>query len=258
MANINLSAKSSCDWTENELSGFKIMVDTMAPATFFGTEKLPDPAISGVILTNEWRPQSLPENSDRLFYHYLTDAMIGDESFKDDFAAFILRMFKYDEPEQIIHQRKELSFVMCGTVVNAKPGVCVMSESDSDYLLLVQDGSQRTDPEPQLIAGAIAAFYQNNLHRKTAGKRMWNSQIISGIIMFGTVPTFYRIPVTADLVHAVQTGRHPVETTRVQRCVPPVPNQDAYIREGLIPLVNRYIVMQCYEAFKTLIFPQES
>lgn len=64
--------------------------------------------------------------------------MIGDRSFIDDFAAFILRMFEYDEPERIIHQRKEISFVMCGTVVNAKPSVCVMSESS--YILLVQEG----------------------------------------------------------------------------------------------------------------------
>jgi len=32
----------------------------------------------------------------------------------------------------------ELSFVMCGAVVDAKPDVCVMSESE--YLLLVQEG----------------------------------------------------------------------------------------------------------------------
>jgi hypothetical protein len=46
-------------------------------------------------------------------------------------------MFEYDEPERVIHQRKEVSFVMCGMSVDAKPNVCVMSESE--YLLLVQE-----------------------------------------------------------------------------------------------------------------------
>lgn len=116
-----------------------IEVDTIDPATFFGTRQLPDPPNScNFILNNERRPEGPLAKVDRLFYHYLKDAMIGDRSFIDDFAAFILRMFEYDEPERIIHQRKEISFVMCGTVVNAKPSVCVMSESS--YLLLVQEG----------------------------------------------------------------------------------------------------------------------
>jgi len=80
----------------------------------------------------------------------------GEESLVDDFAAFLLGMFEYGEPDRVIHQRKELSFIMCGTVVDAKPDVCVMSESE--YLLLVQKdkrGTNHVDPEPQLIAEAI-------------------------------------------------------------------------------------------------------
>ncbi len=122
------------------MSGFKIEVDSIDAATFFNTAQLPDPPVSRIILTNERRPQGPLAKSNRLFFHYLKDAMIGEESFVDDFAALILRMFGYDEPERIIHQRKELSFVMCGMVVNAKPDVCVMSESNH---LLVQEGNVR-------------------------------------------------------------------------------------------------------------------
>ena len=63
--------------------------------------------------------------------------MKGEESSVDGFAAFILGMFNYDEPYRVIYNRKELSFVMCGAVVDAKPDVCVMSESE--YLLLVEE-----------------------------------------------------------------------------------------------------------------------
>ncbi|KAH9065176.1 hypothetical protein EDB83DRAFT_767575 [Lactarius deliciosus] len=95
-----------------------------------------------------------------------------------------------------------------------------------------QRGTSRTDPKPQLIASAIASFYQNNLHRWPTNDGL---QVIPGIIMVGAVPIFYRIPITAELVRCVRAERYPVGTTRVQRCVPPVPNQSAYPEEELVP-----------------------
>jgi hypothetical protein len=100
------------------------------------------------------------------------------------------------------------------------------------------------DPEPQLIAEAIAAFYQNNLRRKLAGRPMMKSQTFPGITMVGVVPIFYRIPITAELVQCVQAGPEP---TIVQRCIPSVPDRDAYPGEGLVPLANRRTY--CYAVF---------
>jgi hypothetical protein len=71
--------------------------------------------------------------------------------------------------------------------------------------------------------------------------------------MVGVVPVFFRIPITMELVHCVQAGRHPAQPTNVQRCIPPVPNPDAYPEEGLVPLANRVVVMQCFEAFKAFV-----
>jgi hypothetical protein len=141
MANILLSAKSGSDWTDNELTAFNIQVDSVDAATFFNMGQLPDPIVSPVILTNESRPQGPLAKRDRLFFQYMKDAVKGEESLVDDFAAFILGIFEYDEPERVIHQRKEVSFVMCGMTVSAKPDVCVMSESE--YLLLVQEDKVR-------------------------------------------------------------------------------------------------------------------
>jgi hypothetical protein len=137
MANIILSAKSGSDWTDNELTAFKIQVDTTDAATFFNTAQLPAIHVSPVIIDNERRPQGTLAKNDRLFFHYMKDAVKGEESLVDDFAAFLLGMFGYDEPDRVIHQRKELSFIMCGKAVDAKPDVCVMTESE--YLLLVQE-----------------------------------------------------------------------------------------------------------------------
>jgi hypothetical protein len=82
---------------------------------------------------------------------------------------------------------------------------------------------------------------------------MLDSQTFPGITMVGVVPIFYRIPVTAELVQCVQAGRYSPKQTIVQRCIPPVPDRDAYPEEGLVPLANRRIVMQCFEAFKTFV-----
>jgi hypothetical protein len=150
MANIILSAKSGSDWTDNELTAFNIQVDSVDAATFFNMAQLPDPLVSNTILTSESRPQGALAKRDRLFFQYMKDAVKGEESLVDDFAAFLLGMFEYDEPEGVIHQRKELSFVMCGTSVDAKPDVCVMAESQ--YLLLVQEDKVRPSFPSNLIA----------------------------------------------------------------------------------------------------------
>ncbi len=68
--------------------------------------------------------------------------------------------------------------------------------------------------------------------------------------MIGTVPFFYRIPVTAELVRSIETAAYPPQATIVQRFIPPVPDQALYMEDGLVSLENRHIVMQCFEAFK--------
>ena len=137
MANIHLSAKSGSDWTANELTAFNIHVETVDAAVFFNTAQLPDPPVAHTVLTNKSKPHGPLANQDRLFFHYMEDAVNGVESSVDDFAGFILRMFEYNKPDHVIHGQKEVSFTMCGMMVNANPSVCVMS--DSGLLLLVQE-----------------------------------------------------------------------------------------------------------------------
>jgi len=98
----------------------------------------------------------------------MRDAAKGEKSSVDAFAAFILGMFNYDESDRIIHTRKELSFVMCGAVVDAKPDVCVMSVSE--YLLLVQEGKVFLSFFPSLVPCSMRplARYQPHGSRATA------------------------------------------------------------------------------------------
>jgi hypothetical protein len=68
--------------------------------------------------------------------------------------------------------------------------------------------------------------------------------------MSGTAPTFYRIPVTEELVDAISCAQHPPNQIVVDKLVPPVPHLHSYMLDGIIPLENRRIVIQCLEAFK--------
>ncbi len=71
-----------------------------------------------------------------------------------------------------------------------------------------------------------------------------------GITMVGTAPVFYSIPVSPQLLEALVTSTFPKEETVVLRFVPPVANKETYFSEGMRPLANRHIVLQCFEAFK--------
>ncbi|KAK0434545.1 uncharacterized protein EV420DRAFT_1653919 [Desarmillaria tabescens] len=252
MAHTIRSLKSGNGWTNSELVGFNIQIHDADTVTFFNTPDLPSRSnVSSTILNNVEVPQGPLTKNDRLFFHYLRDAVRGEESMIDDFVAFILGMLEYDEPDRIIRRRKDLSFVMCGQTVNAQTDVCVTTSTD--ILLLVQGDKKGYDPEPQLIAEAIAAFYQNNRGRALSGRPPLASKVFPGITMIGAVPIFYRIPTTAELVRCIETATYPPQATIVQRFVPLVPNLALYMVDGLVPLENRRIVMQCFEAFKVFV-----
>ncbi|OJA10227.1 hypothetical protein AZE42_11608 [Rhizopogon vesiculosus] len=162
-------------------------------------------------------------------------------------------MLDYDEPERVVHQHLEIGFLMCGEMVGAKPNLVVMDRED--YILLVQEdkcytGTSPDEVEPQLIAEAIAAFYDNNRRRRHIGIPTMPSKVFAGIIMCGTAPIFYKIPIIQKLVDAISYAQHPPNQIVVDRLIPPVPCQLQYTSEGMAPLENRRIVIQYLEAFK--------
>ncbi|KAN0086219.1 hypothetical protein V8E55_007353 [Tylopilus felleus] len=147
------------------------------------------------------KPDGPLVKDDRLFFRYmeLVEKPHSPESRVDDFAAFILRILNYDNEARVICQRTEISFPMAGQRVDAKIDVCLMDELE--LVLLVQGWTlSNDDPEPQIIAEAIAAFYQNNLRRKKTGLQSLQYKYIPAITMIGTAPIFYRIPVTMALL----------------------------------------------------------
>lgn len=78
---------------------------------------------------------------------------------------------------------------------------------------------------------------------------------VPGIIMIGSALTFYKVLVSEELIHAINTGQHPIQRTVVKKLVPPVPRPATYLHEGMKPLDNRHIILQCLEAFKPFVCP---
>jgi len=129
-------------------------------------------------------------------------------------------------------------------------GVCIRDDTKAILLVVKVDRHLRgSDPELQLISDAIAAFHNDDIMRvKRLGTNPLTSKIMPGIVMDGTMPTFYKIPITPELVTAVESGECPEQETIVYAYRPEVPRPE----EGMKPLDNRHIILSCFESFQTI------
>ncbi|KAF8874855.1 hypothetical protein BD779DRAFT_1565425 [Infundibulicybe gibba] len=259
MATLTRSAKSGSKWAPNDLRAFNIQVVLQDAFSFFNLQELPVPQNIPHAIWNSVTPPPAAQLSktERLFFGYLEDAVTmppEEESLVKDFVAFLLGMLDYDAGSRIVHTRKEMPFYMCGSRVDAKVDVTVIERDPLfQYILLVQEDKRYQtgdDPEPRLIAEAIAAFHQNNRSREISRLPPIESQTFPAITIVGTAATFYKITITQDLLFAVETGQYPTNATVIYRFVPRVPDIGKYPSKGMIPLENRRLVLQCFEAFK--------
>jgi hypothetical protein len=126
-----------------------------------------------------------------------------------------------------------------------------MDHTNAVLLVVKVDSHLRgSDPESRLISGAIAAFHNDNIMRvKRFGTDPLTSKVITGIVVDGTMPTFYRIPITAELATAVESGEQPEHETIVGMYRPEVPAPE----EGMKLLANRHIILACFEALKQFL-----
>ncbi|KAG0706909.1 hypothetical protein DFH29DRAFT_797497, partial [Suillus ampliporus] len=121
-------------------------------------------------------------------------------------------------------------------------------------LLILQEDKtifNSTQPEPQVIAEAIAAYQYNNEKRQIRGLPTLDDMIIPCIIMVGTRPTFYLVPVTQALSVAVVTGQYPEVPTKVMKCVTFL-WYNHRSSEGMETPEYRRVAFQRFVAFKDL------
>ncbi|KAH9050758.1 hypothetical protein EDB84DRAFT_1259073 [Lactarius hengduanensis] len=259
MAELIRNAKSARDWTRNELAAYNIAVEYQDATTFFGTHDLPQPATVNPAVLTDTGPDDAADDSVYELLRTMDLAMSpapAEESAVDDFVVLLLRALRYNTRGRVLRTRKDIPLVICGENRYAKTDVCIIDQNE--ILLLVQEDKRRfmdnSDPEPQLIAVAIAAFAANNqTRRQTLNLTPFDSKMMAGITVRGTAPIFYKIKVTAALVTSIGGGAYPQEATTVYAHIPNILRPNRRWNEGMKPLDNRQVILSCYEAFKQFV-----
>ncbi|TFY61516.1 hypothetical protein EVG20_g7026 [Dentipellis fragilis] len=255
MAYLTRSAKDGKDWTDNDLSAYNIEIRDEDTSTFFGTNDLPQPGVDDVVLTTQDGKET-PDGSRirQLFtmFRYVSGPSEFAENAVANFAIKLVDILGYEHDSTALAPWIELDLVICGERKLAAPKLCLYDYDADAYALIVQEGDRFCPSASQasLIASAIAVFCYNNHSRETAGKEPLESKVMPGILMCGTAPIFYKIPVTAALARAVSEGTYPTEKTVISMHVPVLPRPELRYSEGLKPLDNRRAILQCFEAFK--------
>jgi hypothetical protein len=174
------------------------------------------------------------------------------ESGTIDFVTHLFNVVRYPDANQYRYLMIKPSLRYL-----ASPGkppqvdVCIRDRTKAIILVVKVDIHLRgSDPEARLISEAIAAFHNDNIRRvKHLGTDPLTSKVMPGIVMDGTMPTFYKIPITTELVTSVESGDRPEQDTIVYTYRPEVPRPE----EGMRPLENRSIILSCFEAFRQFL-----
>ena len=259
MANLLRSAKSGSDWTANELLSYNIKVVEQSFADFFQEANLPPVSedVRSFVETLDRAAAKLANDEDtyKLLHHLdlAHDPKMGQEAAVDSFAEKLLEKLGYASGFRIILTRQSLPLLICGSNCSAQTDVCICDEDD--ILLLVQEDKRLSDkdidPEPQLIAEAIAAYQRNNRTRQRDLHLPILEEItFPAITLVGTFPTFYKVKVTAELNNAIVTGSFPAVETIVLRHIPRLPRRNS---EGMKPLENRNVIVRYFEAFRRFV-----
>ncbi|KAI0797577.1 hypothetical protein C8Q75DRAFT_887065 [Abortiporus biennis] len=257
-----------CEWTKADLSQLKIQIVDVDTETFFGTNNLPQSSnIDEDIVDNPRRPEG-PDISvqSKRFFAYLEEALIPPDQYPyesctvDLFSFLLSDVFGYELPDGALHTTHVyIPFVAGGDRVFAKPYLRIVKGPKycRQHCLVLEAQERSTlsdDPEPRLLADGIASFYEDRRRLEKSGEQpMTESKIVPGIIIHGTAPIFYKIPVTKELLDAAENGEVPVHETLVQRYTPVVPDPQHYLDAGMVPLTNRRAILTCLEAFKRFV-----
>lgn len=256
MANLTRSAKSSIDWTDYDLKSYNINLVSQSPHEFFGVQVFPHPTVDAELLTN--LEADTMQNDRNAELVNLLD--LASHSSVVDFVVELLKTTGYARRNRVVRTRRESSLLVCGEYCQAKTDVSLVDRELHDtILLLIQETECPEDNEPirdtraQLVAEALAAFTQNNINRQLADLPVVDDKVMPGIVMEGTSPIFFKIPVTEELSTHVRHGTYPLTPTTVTFCFPPVPQLPNRRSDGMKPLDSRREILQCYEAFKTVV-----
>jgi hypothetical protein len=255
MANLIRSPKSGSDWTTNELIAYNITVTAQSPKEFFRRNTEPplvdvDPSLVDSAVDAD----NVPDDTFQYLTHLDLATNAGQESLIVEFSRETLRILGFAERGLALSTRYIIPLTICGdNRRTAQTDVCLLDRRSMILLILQEDKTvfNLTQPEPQVIAEAIATYQYNNEKRQTRGLPTLDAMIIPCITMVGTRPTFYLVPVTQALSIAVVTGQYPETLTKVVKCVT-VGGYNRRSSEGMETPAYRRVAFQRFVAFKDL------
>jgi hypothetical protein len=258
MANLIRSAKSGSDWTRNDLLAYNIKISPQPPDQFYGQ---PLPAVESLnsfdpnLLSATLGTQGLSDETFRLLQYLdlASRANSGQESAVDDFAKEILRTLGYEKRGLLLRSRYALPLLISGDPNRSAQTDVSLVQGSSTILLVVREDKTAIsvrNPEPQVIAEAIATFQWNNNIRANLVEPELDSMTIPCLTMIGTRPIFYLVPVTRELSDAVAEAQYPSSPTVVKKCV--VASNSRRLSEGMETPSFRQVALQHYTAFRTL------
>jgi hypothetical protein len=252
MANLIRSVKPGSDWSEDDLPAYNITVQPQDAVGFFGRELDSIDHLDPNLLSST-DPTGDPNLSDET-YRFLTYLGLawrtnGEACTIDDFTRSVLQVTGFEERGTVIRSRYDIPLTICGGRQAARTNLCLL-HLNSMVLLLVQEdktNDSTRDPEPQVIVGAIATFHHNNRMRMDLGFPVLDEMTVPCIVMVGTRPFFYQVPVTRQLSESVITGQYPLRRTVVRRCAP-----RGRASEGMNVPDYRRTALQYFDAFHGL------
>ena len=161
-------------------------------------------------------------------------------------------MLGFEERNKVLISRYAITLHIGGELRTAQTDICLVHHASTILLVVQEDRSDLSakDTEPQVIAGAVAAFQMNNRNRARVGLEKMNSMSIPAITIFGTRPIFYVVPVTQELSTAVERGEYPEQLTEVRKCV--VVGEKRRLSEGMEKLDFRLEALKHYALFRSL------
>ena len=161
-----------------------------------------------------------------------------------------MRVLGYEKPAFLLLSRYAVPLLIsCDPYRSAQTGIC-LTQGSSSILLVAQPTVSVPDPDPQVIAMAIATFQCNNHTRARLGETELNSMTIPCIVMIGTRPIFYLVSVTRELSQAVVTAQYPYSSTIVKKCA--VHYESCRLSDGMEIPDFRKVALQHYTAFLVL------
>jgi len=256
MSELIRAAKSASDWTYNELAAYNICVRRVSPETFFGSEPVPPQGPRELL--DARGPSQATDLGIIALLRLMESAMDedeGEETAVDDFAMALFSQIGYISLSRMGRSRKPIRLYICGEERSAQTDVCLIGEGR--ILLLVQENKSIVSgrrPEPQLVAEAVGAYQHNcRVHELQYGTPPPESQVIPGITMVGTFPTFYKIPVTQHLSKSLMSGTYPRRPTMIETCTPSLGDRPLSGALGMLDLSNRGVILGYFESFKQFI-----